>query len=279
MEHFHEEGLLTSQLEGPWLSDEAGEETPLTGSKRLNDRTQNEGQPTAKRSKNTPKVNRFDNSLSLLTEKFVSLIHQAEDGVVDLNRAAEQLNVQKRRIYDITNVLEGIGLIEKKSKSNIQWKGNDINQQREIDALKDEIELLHNQENALDGQINNLERKRNQYLKQQAAWAFLTVDDIRELDGMKEDALMVIKAPTGTKLNLSEVELNTNKKYQIELQSSAGPIGVWIINDTQPPPPVLDPTLDPTMDPTNGFFAEDFSLIEGITDYYLPDENLLFYPN
>ena len=30
---------------------------------------------------------------------------------------------QKRRIYDITNVLEGIGLIEKKSKNNIQWKG------------------------------------------------------------------------------------------------------------------------------------------------------------
>lgn len=33
------------------------------------------------------------------------------------------LNVkQKRRIYDITNVLEGIGLIEKKSKNSIQWR-------------------------------------------------------------------------------------------------------------------------------------------------------------
>jgi hypothetical protein len=30
--------------------------------------------------------------------------------------------VQKRRIYDITNVLEGVGLIEKKSKNNILWK-------------------------------------------------------------------------------------------------------------------------------------------------------------
>ena len=29
---------------------------------------------------------------------------------------------QKRRIYDITNVLEGIGLIEKKTKNAIQWK-------------------------------------------------------------------------------------------------------------------------------------------------------------
>jgi transcription factor E2F3 len=32
------------------------------------------------------------------------------------------LQVQKRRIYDITNVLEGVGLIEKKSKNNIIWK-------------------------------------------------------------------------------------------------------------------------------------------------------------
>ena len=42
--------------------------------------------------------------------------------VVDLNRASQQLEVQKRRIYDITNVLEGINLIQKKSKNNIQWR-------------------------------------------------------------------------------------------------------------------------------------------------------------
>lgn len=29
---------------------------------------------------------------------------------------------QKRRIYDITNVLEGVGLIEKKNKNVIQWR-------------------------------------------------------------------------------------------------------------------------------------------------------------
>ena len=42
--------------------------------------------------------------------------------VLDLNKASEYLDVQKRRIYDITNVLEGINLIAKKSKNNIQWK-------------------------------------------------------------------------------------------------------------------------------------------------------------
>lgn len=42
--------------------------------------------------------------------------------ILDLNVAAESLGVQKRRIYDITNVLEGINLIRKKSKNNIQWR-------------------------------------------------------------------------------------------------------------------------------------------------------------
>ena len=46
---------------------------------------------------------------------------------VDLNIAATQLKVQKRRIYDITNVLEGIGLIEKTIKNKIRWNGGDIN--------------------------------------------------------------------------------------------------------------------------------------------------------
>lgn len=50
------------------------------------------------------------------------MLEESSDGVVDLNIASEKLDVQKRRIYDITNVLEGIGILEKKSKNNIQWK-------------------------------------------------------------------------------------------------------------------------------------------------------------
>eukprot|EP00967_Tisochrysis_lutea_P120674 scaffold198125_cov31-Tisochrysis_lutea.AAC.2 len=70
------------------------------------------------------KTCRYDSSLGLLTKKFVTLIQTAPDGSLDLNQAATQLNVQKRRIYDITNVLEGIGLIEKKSKNIIQVRAN-----------------------------------------------------------------------------------------------------------------------------------------------------------
>lgn len=64
---------------------------------------------------------RYDSSLGLLTKKFIALLRSSTHGDLDLNRAAAQLKVQKRRIYDITNVLEGIQLIEKNSKNHVRW--------------------------------------------------------------------------------------------------------------------------------------------------------------
>lgn len=62
---------------------------------------------------------------------------------------------QKRRIYDITNVLEGIGLIEKKSKNSIQWLGagpgcNTREITENLLALKEELVDLENKEMELD---------------------------------------------------------------------------------------------------------------------------------
>ncbi|XP_064436897.1 transcription factor E2F4 isoform X2 [Mirounga angustirostris] len=99
---------------------------------------------------------RHEKSLGLLTTKFVSLLQEAKDGVLDLKLAADTLAVrQKRRIYDITNVLEGIGLIEKKSKNSIQWKGvgpgcNTREIADKLIELKAEIELLQQREQELD---------------------------------------------------------------------------------------------------------------------------------
>ena len=77
-------------------------------------------------------------------------------GIVDLNEAVHRLGVQKRRIYDTTNILEGIGILRKISKNQIEWwKGieqvngiqssKDTSLESEQDAvkkLKDEIKKL-----------------------------------------------------------------------------------------------------------------------------------------
>ena len=51
-------------------------------------------------------------------------MRSSPENSLDLNRAASELGVQKRRIYDITNVLEGIGLLVKRGKNHVSWNEN-----------------------------------------------------------------------------------------------------------------------------------------------------------
>ena len=66
---------------------------------------------------------RMDKSLGILTARFLKIIQSSEEDVIDLKLVADSLQShQRRRIYDITHVLEGIGLIEKVSKKLIKWR-------------------------------------------------------------------------------------------------------------------------------------------------------------
>jgi hypothetical protein len=68
------------------------------------------GGKASKGAKAQGRGNRAETSLTHLTKRFVDLLTGAPDGILDLNSASTVLAVQKRRIYDITNVLEGIFL-------------------------------------------------------------------------------------------------------------------------------------------------------------------------
>lgn len=50
--------------------------------------------------------------------------------------AVDELGVQKRRIYDITNVLEGINYVEKLQKNTIKWVGGKEDPEIEKDILE-----------------------------------------------------------------------------------------------------------------------------------------------
>ncbi|XP_072067091.1 transcription factor E2FB isoform X6 [Arachis hypogaea] len=165
---------------------------------------------------------RYDSSLGLLTKKFINLIKQAEDGILDLNKAADTLEVQKRRIYDITNVLEGIGLIEKKLKNRIQWKGLDVSRPGEpedsFSSLQAEVENLTMKECRLDEQIRLL---------------FVTEEDIKNLPCFQNETLMAIKAPHGTTLEVSDPDEAVDypqRRYRIVLRSTMGPIDVYLVS-------------------------------------------------
>ncbi|CAK8672578.1 unnamed protein product [Clavelina lepadiformis] len=204
----------------------------------------------------TNPVSRHEKSLGLLTTKFVGLLKNAQNGVLDLKVAADQLAVrQKRRIYDITNVLEGIGLIEKRSKNSIQWKGagpdtNDTNMTAQLNELREEISELEQRELDLDKQkmwVHQSIRNVTDDVDNNRL-AYVTHEDVCRC--FRGETLLAIQAPSGTQLEVPIPEnVDGKKKYQVHLRSSAGPINVLLVNKDTSYPAVALPVPPPSKSP------------------------------
>lgn len=159
---------------------------------------------------------RHENSLGELTKKFIELIKGSENRCIDLNEAVVKLNVQKRRIYDITNVLEGMGLIEKSLKNKIQWKGtlnipNDFQLDCDLIHSKRELKALQEENAALNQHIEKLKETFSQMSSDPnySEMAWLTYDDISlvsKCEPNRANKLVVIKAAPGTTMEMPDPE-------------------------------------------------------------------------
>ncbi|CAL9705456.1 unnamed protein product [Knipowitschia caucasica] len=182
---------------------------------------------TPRTPKSPPEKTRYDTSLGLLTKKFVDLLAQSSDGVLDLNIAAETLQVQKRRLYDITNVLEGIHLIKKKSKNNIQWMGCSL--------LEVEGALCQRQNLTAENEALAEEEKRLQQLIERCSIDMRHMSEshnIKQIGSLKDQTVIVVKAPSDTKLEVPDPD----ESLSIHLTSTKGPIDVLLCPDEE-----LDP--------------------------------------
>ncbi|GMH07343.1 hypothetical protein Nepgr_009183 [Nepenthes gracilis] len=203
---------------------------------------------------------RYDSSLGLLTKKFINLIKHAEDGILDLNNAADTLEVQKRRIYDITNVLEGIGLIEKKLKNRIQWKGIDVSRPGDIDhtvaSLQIEVESLSMEERRLDEQIRDMQERLRELSEDEnnRKWLFATEEDIKGLPCFQNETLIAINAPHGSTLEVpdpNEADDYPQRRYRIVLRSTMGPIDVYLVSQFEEKFEEINVVEAPRILPTN----------------------------
>ncbi|XP_032376746.1 transcription factor E2F1 [Etheostoma spectabile] len=202
----------------------------------------------------TTEKSRYDTSLNLTTKRFLDLLSQSADGVVDLNWASQVLDVQKRRIYDITNVLEGIQLISKKSKNNIQWLGNRVDAalvSRHKELQREVCDLTEAEE-----QLDELLSKCNLQLRlltedpQNKKLGYVRCQDLRNSFDSPDQLVMVIQAPPETQMQVSE----PSQGYQVSLKSTRGPIDVFLcpedssgvcspVTGSSPSKPIADPSL------------------------------------
>ncbi|XP_030268799.1 transcription factor E2F3 [Sparus aurata] len=178
---------------------------------------------------------RLDTSLGRLTRRFAEMMMRSADGVLDLNTVAQELGAPKRRVYDVTNVLEGIQLIKKKSKNTIEWLGG-----RLTGLIDVELRALEEQEKKLDELIQSCTRQVHQMCENgHQRFAYLTYEDVHGIPSFKEQTVIVIKAPVETKLEVPHPE----ESLQVHLCSTQGPIEVFLCSEEPIPMDAIDGCL------------------------------------
>lgn len=175
---------------------------------------------------------RDENSLFSLTRKFIKLICNSPEQQVNMKEAAEVLQVGKRRIYDITNVLEGLGMISKWSVNSVKWicgsadeillneETGDENKQNKMKRdeieLDDEIERLNREIDELSSNEKNLEN------------AYVTYDDLQNLKIFQSKLVFAVKAPEDMTMEYPRYQKGA---YRLRLMAEKGQISVYYVNN------------------------------------------------
>ena len=148
---------------------------------------------------------RQENSLCQLTKKVLEYIKNKKKLNININELVKDLCVKKRRIYDITNVLQGIGYIEKKGKNEIIWLKNQIFNKKDSKS-KNNFFKMNNQMNEINNLINitkeefvSISRKR-EFNK----FGYITFNDLENISQNEKIDFFIVKADKGTKIEIMD---------------------------------------------------------------------------
>ncbi|EDQ88967.1 uncharacterized protein MONBRDRAFT_8506 [Monosiga brevicollis MX1] len=183
---------------------------------------------------------RSEKSLHLLTTRFIDLLQNTPGGSLDLKDAAEKLDMrQKRRIYDITNVLEGVGLVEKTNKNVVRWRHDPSSDssssnaqtravQEEIASLDAEIQSLERLTHVMQDRLRNaVDEVEDPKLKA------LPYRDICKAKGLQDQTHFAIRAERGATMTVPEPQPIDNQRtqYCLYLRGNAGSIKAFLVVD------------------------------------------------
>ncbi|KAG5566499.1 hypothetical protein RHGRI_002155 [Rhododendron griersonianum] len=133
----------------------------------------------------------------------------------------------------------GIGLIEKKLKNRIQWKGIDVSRPGEVEesvsTIQEEVENLSIEECRLDEQIREMQERLRELSENEhnQRLLFVTEDDIKNLPCFQNQTLIAIKAPHGTTLEVPDPDEAVDypqRRYRVVLRSTMGPVDVYLVS-------------------------------------------------
>lgn len=125
-----------------------------------------------------------------LTRNFIEYLKSAGGADIDLAKAEKVLGASKRRLYDISNVLSGVGLIERCGKARVKWIGRS-------QGTDDIHRVLEERERELDSLINIADGCLTELSKSQAFQmnAWITEEDVAALNPDGNVNLFALRGP------------------------------------------------------------------------------------
>ena len=128
-------------------------------------------------------------TLVSLTKGFIALLANS-NGEVDLSDAENILHASKRRLYDVANVLAGVGLVARSGKSKVRWIGEltdnpDVANESKITEREAEIDaMIHEVDNCIND-LTSSELFKN--------YAWVTEKEIYDIVNNEDVALYAFK--------------------------------------------------------------------------------------
>jgi transcription factor E2F3 len=158
-------------------------------------------------------------TLVKLTHDFVELLIERNGEEVDLKEAGDRLGAAKRRLYDVTNVLAGIGVIERCGKAKVKWIGDsdsaeESEEMAKLVAREQELDKLGA---TIDEALATLSQSED-FEK----YAWVSEEDVLRLIDGDQTSLYALRGPSDLAIEVPEGDVAT--RHRIICSSVSGQV-------------------------------------------------------
>lgn len=177
--------------------------------------------------------NKKSKSLSTITNEFINYLKSQNGNEVDLSQVEKALDISKRRLYDVINVLVGIGVVERGGKSKIKWVEETKKEQEEQAADEPSIQQLLEYEQSIDAKLTSLSNSFTSFLStpEFKPYSYISANDFNNMSFNNPNySRFVLTGPPDLQIEISD-DLNENNFLKIVGTSQTGNVNIIPIND------------------------------------------------
>ena len=138
---------------------------------------------------------------------------------IDLGKAGEHLGATKRRLYDVTNVLAGIGVIERCGKSKVKWVGENTNMEvgthvADLMAQETEIDRMTAFVDETLKELSNSEDFKN--------FGWVAGADVERIVNGEDVSLFALRGPNDLSIELPDDDDPNRSRHRLVCTSQTG---------------------------------------------------------